>query len=130
MGTVKKISHMKKVKLFESWPPSALTHLSYKMETKEHSYNDKIVLMGEAVREIFLVVDGEINLTTKVKVDSTNVLDNVTYRDVQLATVHSGSILGDIEMTVEKSKSWKVTAKGESGVWCKSDERSESQRRR
>ena len=59
---------MRKIKLFESWPPSALTHLSYKMQTKEHSYNDKIVLMGEAVREIYLIVDGDISLTSKVKV--------------------------------------------------------------
>ena len=37
-------------------------------------------------------------------------LDVVTYRDIQLTTIHSGSILGDIETTVDKSKSWRVTA--------------------
>ncbi|GMH67047.1 hypothetical protein TL16_g04577 [Triparma laevis f. inornata] len=110
MDTVRKIGIMKSFKLFSSWPTSALSHLSYKMEIKEYAYNDKMAVVGEAIRDIYLLAEGEISLTSRIKVEGTNVLDTVTYKEVQLATINTGSILGDIETTVDLVKSWKVAA--------------------
>ncbi|GMI14423.1 hypothetical protein TrVE_jg13212 [Triparma verrucosa] len=116
MDTVRKIAILKGFKLFSSWPPSALSHLSYKMDIKEYAYNDKMVVGGSAIRDIYFVAEGEINLELKIRVEGTNVLDSVTFKSVQVATIHTGSILGDIETTVEKSKSWRVTAKVKSAT--------------
>ncbi|GMH54880.1 hypothetical protein TrRE_jg7753 [Triparma retinervis] len=96
---------------FSSWTSSALTHVSYTMTKVEYSMNDKIVMFGQALRDVFILVEGEVDLTTKIRLDKTNVLDSVSFTEVRVASLLSGSILGDLELTVEKSKTFRVTAR-------------------
>lgn len=100
-----------KVPTFSSWTDSALTHVSYTMTKVEYAMNDKIVMFGQAMRDVFILVEGEVDLTTKIKLDKTNVLDSVSFTEVRVASLLSGSILGDLELTVEKSKTYRVTAR-------------------
>jgi CRP-like cAMP-binding protein len=96
---------------FSSWTSSALTHVSYTMTKVEYSMNDKIVMFGQALRDVFILVEGEVDLTTKIRLDKTNVLDSVSFTEVRVASLLSGSILGDLELTVEKSKTFRATAR-------------------
>eukprot|EP00520_Triparma_pacifica_P018266 CAMPEP_0118658526 /NCGR_PEP_ID=MMETSP0785-20121206/14617_1 /TAXON_ID=91992 /ORGANISM="Bolidomonas pacifica, Strain CCMP 1866" /LENGTH=608 /DNA_ID=CAMNT_0006551553 /DNA_START=12 /DNA_END=1835 /DNA_ORIENTATION=- len=100
-----------KLPMFSKWTSSALTHVSYTMTKVEYSMNDKIVMFGQALRDVYILVEGEVDLTTKIKLDKTNVLDSVSFTEVKLASLLGGSILGDIELTVEKSKTYRVTAR-------------------
>ncbi|GMI35508.1 hypothetical protein TrCOL_g10327 [Triparma columacea] len=70
-----------KVPTFSSWTDSALTHVSYTMTKVEYAMNDKIVMFG------------------------------VSFTEVRVANLLSGSILGDLELTVEKSETYRVTAR-------------------
>jgi len=106
-----KVQLLQKVKVFSSWTHSSLTHLSYTLTKVEYSMNDRIVMFGQALRDNFILVEGEVALTTKIKLDQTNMLDSVSYTEVKLASLFGGSILGDIELTAEKSKTYMVTAK-------------------
>ena len=106
-----KLKLLKRVPLFSGLANAPLTHLSYCLTLAEYSLNDKVATFGEAVRQVFIIVEGELSLKTKIKLSETNILGSVTYEEVKLASITNGAILGDIETTVDKSPTYKVTAR-------------------
>ena len=102
-----KVSMMGGVELFSGWTEESIERAARVAEKRVYGFNDQVTKVGDALLNVFVLVEGQCTLRAEVELprtsDTHNLLDggtrgNPNTMKVKVADVRGGALLGDIEI--------------------------------